>query len=64
MDRVEKILNWTLDCGMVAIINIHHENEWIKQVPTDSKAKKNSLPSGNRYVNASKSTVTTYCSSQ
>ena len=39
MDRVEKILNWTLDCGMVAIINIHHENEWIKQVPTDSKAK-------------------------
>lgn len=24
---------------MVAIINIHHENEWIKQVPTDSKAK-------------------------
>ena len=39
MDRVEKILNWTLDCGMVAIINIHHENEWIKQVPIDSKAK-------------------------
>ena len=39
MDRVENILNWTLDCGMVAIINIHHENEWIKQVPTDSKAK-------------------------
>ncbi len=39
MDRVEKILNWTLDCGMLAIINIHHENEWIKQVPTDSKAK-------------------------
>ena len=34
-----QILNWTLDCGMVAIINIHHENEWIKQVPTDSKAK-------------------------
>lgn len=39
MDRVEKILNWTLDCGMVAIINIHHENAWVKQVPTDNKAK-------------------------
>lgn len=39
MDRVETILNWTLDCGMVAIINIHHENEWIKMVPTDNQAK-------------------------
>ncbi len=40
MNRVESILNWTLDCGMVAVINIHHENEWIKKVPTDSEAKK------------------------
>lgn len=40
MDRVETILNWTLDCGMVAIVNIHHENEWIKKVPTDTEAKK------------------------
>ena len=63
MDRVEKILNWTLDCGMVAIINIHHENEWINKYPPTA-SKENSLPSGNRYVNASKSTVTTYCSSQ
>lgn len=39
LDRVETILNWTLDCGMVAIVNMHHENAWIKQVPTDSKAK-------------------------
>ncbi|MDH6303640.1 endoglucanase [Parabacteroides sp. PF5-5] len=40
MDRVEKILNWTLDCGMVAVINIHHENEWIMKVPTDNEAKR------------------------
>ncbi len=40
MDRVETILNWILDCGMVAIINVHHENEWVKKVPTDTEAKK------------------------
>ncbi|OOG20318.1 glycosyl hydrolase family 5 [Sphingobacterium sp. CZ-UAM] len=40
LNRVEEILNWTLDCGMVAIINVHHENEWVKKVPTDSEAKK------------------------
>lgn len=40
MNRVETILNWTLDCGMVAIINVHHENEWVKKVPTDNEARK------------------------
>lgn len=40
MDRVETILNWTLDCGMIAIINVHHENEWVMKVPTDNEAKK------------------------
>lgn len=40
LNRVESILNWTLDCGMVAIINVHHENEWVKKVPTDNEAKK------------------------
>jgi len=40
MDRVETILNWVLDYNMVAIINVHHENEWVKKVPTDIEAKK------------------------
>lgn len=40
MDRVETILNWTLDCGMVAIINVHHENEWVKKAATDDEARK------------------------
>lgn len=40
MDRAETILNWALDCGMVAVINIHHENEWIKRAATDDEAKK------------------------
>ncbi|NDV84216.1 cellulase family glycosylhydrolase [Bacteroides sp. 51] len=40
MNRVETILNWTLDCGMVAIINVHHENEWVKKAATDAEDRK------------------------
>jgi endoglucanase len=40
MNRVETILNWALDCGMVAIINLHHENEWITKMPTNSEVKR------------------------
>lgn len=40
MDRVESIVNWVLDHGMVAVVNMHHENEWIKRVPTDSEARR------------------------
>ena len=40
MDRVETILNWILDSGMIAIINVHHENEWVEKVPTDPEARK------------------------
>ena len=40
MDRAETILNWVLDYDMVAIINVHHENEWVKKVPTDDEARK------------------------
>ena len=40
LNRVESILNWALDCGLVAIVNVHHENEWVKKVPTDNEAKK------------------------
>lgn len=40
MNRVETILNWTLDCGMVAIINVHHENDWVKEAARDDEAKK------------------------
>lgn len=40
MERVEKIVNWTIDYGMVAVVNVHHENEWVKKVPTDEEARK------------------------
>ncbi len=38
--RVETILNWALDCGLIVVLNIHHENEWIKKAATDNEARK------------------------
>ncbi len=39
LSRVETIVNWVLDCGMVAIINLHHEGEWIREIPTNNEAR-------------------------
>jgi len=35
LNRVEEVVNYVLDNGMYAIINIHHDNSWI--VPTYAK---------------------------
>ncbi|MDR2591738.1 MAG: cellulase family glycosylhydrolase [Chitinispirillales bacterium] len=36
LDRVEEVVNWVLEDGMYAIVNIHHQN-WIKErFPADS----------------------------
>jgi len=32
LNRVEEVVNYVLDCGMYAIINVHHDNTWI--IPT------------------------------
>ena len=40
MTRVEQIVNWTIDNGMVAVINTHHENEWITKYPDEPEAMK------------------------
>ncbi|MCK5463451.1 MAG: glycoside hydrolase family 5 protein [Bacteroidales bacterium] len=29
MDRVEQVIDWALDTGLVIIINSHHDNEWL-----------------------------------
>ena len=29
MDRVEQVIDWALDTGLVVIINSHHDNEWL-----------------------------------
>lgn len=39
LEKIDKVVGWALDCGLVAMVNIHHETEWIKKVPTDEDAK-------------------------
>lgn len=33
-ERVKQVVDWTLDTGMYAIINIHWDNGWVSEFPT------------------------------
>ena len=35
MKRVTQIVDWTLETGMYAIVNIHWDNGWLKKMPTN-----------------------------
>lgn len=35
MDRVTEVVDWTLATGMYAIVNIHWDNGWFENFPTD-----------------------------
>ncbi|HEX9059492.1 MAG TPA: cellulase family glycosylhydrolase, partial [Clostridia bacterium] len=35
MDRVEEVVNYALDDGMYVILNLHHENNWLKADSAD-----------------------------
>lgn len=37
MDRVKQITQWTVDCGMYAIVNIHWDNGWWEKFPDDKE---------------------------
>ena len=37
MAAVKEVVDWTLDTGMYAIINIHHDNGWMADFPTDTE---------------------------
>lgn len=34
---VREVVDWTLEAGMYAIINIHHDNGWMADFPTDTE---------------------------
>lgn len=34
---VKEVVDWTLDAGMYAIINIHHDNWWMADFPTNTE---------------------------
>lgn len=39
MDRVEQIVDWSLDAGMYVMINIHHDSwQWVSGMPTNDAA--------------------------
>lgn len=37
IDRVKEVVDWTLDSGMYAIINIHWDNGWVNKFPENKK---------------------------
>ncbi len=37
MARVKQIVNWVLDSGMYAVVNIHHDGGWWTNFPTDKE---------------------------
>ena len=37
MKRVTQIVDWTLDAGMYAIVNIHWDNGWLEKMPTNEE---------------------------
>ena len=38
MKRVTQIVDWTLESGMYAIVNIHWDGGWLEKMPTDKDA--------------------------
>ncbi len=38
MERVTQIVDWTLDAGMYAIVNIHWDNGWMNDLPNNEDA--------------------------
>lgn len=40
LTKIDNVVRWALGCGLVDIVNMHHETDWIKQVPTDEAARK------------------------
>jgi endoglucanase len=35
MDRVQQVVDWALGAGLHVMINMHHDSDWIKQMPTN-----------------------------
>jgi len=56
LNRVEEVVNYVLDNNMYAIINLHHENSWLKptyasQLQTTNEITKLWTQIGNRFKN-------------
>ena len=39
MNRIQQVVDWSLDAGLYVMINLHHDNiRWINQMPTNHDA--------------------------
>lgn len=35
MNRIQEIVDWSLDANLTVIINLHHDSDWIRNIQTD-----------------------------
>ena len=38
MDRVQQIVDWSLDAGLLVMLNVHHDSYWVRAMPADHDA--------------------------
>ena len=34
MVRIEEVVNWSLESGLIVIVNMHHDSDWLQEMPT------------------------------
>jgi endoglucanase len=39
MDRVQQVVDWSLDAGLYVMLNLHHDSSWIRNRPADYLAR-------------------------
>ncbi|HLP08407.1 MAG TPA: cellulase family glycosylhydrolase [Opitutaceae bacterium] len=38
LDRVQQVVDWSLEAGLYVMLNVHHDSYWMKSMPTDHDA--------------------------
>jgi endoglucanase len=38
MDRVQQVVDWSLDAGLHVMLNLHHDSDWTREMPTQRDA--------------------------
>ncbi|HEY8994556.1 MAG TPA: cellulase family glycosylhydrolase, partial [Lacunisphaera sp.] len=38
LDRVQQVVDWSLDAGLYVMLNLHHDSGWVSNMPTDHDA--------------------------
>ena len=35
LDRVQQVVDWSLDAGLHVMLNLHHDSGWVRAMPAD-----------------------------